>query len=179
MLPATSSVGTGGCGVGGGGLVPVPGRGGEKALILSKHIFYTSTLPGQARGPAPPRIPLSLRMAKKLSSRDGHPIDHWNDLVCQHLERFDIGDVFQAEDDVVDADFCHAGEVVDDLGGTHGFVAAIASDIEMIVDGALDLLVGAANRFAVLAQHIQLAPYLIPTDLRVEVAGIGILRHQP
>ena len=104
--------------------------------------------------------------------------DGWDDFGGQEVERLQVVDVAQAEDGLVDA---HSGQfckLLNGLGRGCGSVATIASQVETVERGFLDLLVRAAHRLAVIAQGIQLMLQLVLAHTGEEVAGISVLGNQ-
>ena len=98
-----------------------------------------------------------------LAARYRYLFDNRDDFGGQEVERFQVVDVAQAEDGLVDA---HSGQfckLLNGLGRACGSVATIASQMETVERGFLDLLVRAAHRLAVIAQDIQFVLKLVIT----------------
>ena len=113
-----------------------------------------------------------------LTTRYRYLFDGRDDFGGQEVERFQVVDVTQAENGLVDA---HGGQfckLLNSLGRGCGPVAAIAGQLEAVERGFLDLLVRATHRLAVIAQGIQFMLQLVLTQAGEEVASIGILGNQ-
>ncbi len=71
--------------------------------------------------------------------------DGWDDLGGQEVERFQVVDIAQAEDGLVDAHSGQPGESLNGFSRSSCTIATIACQGEAIKGGFLDLLVWAAH----------------------------------
>src|SRR5260221_12166145 len=122
-----------------------------------------------------PPAPLPLPM---LAARYRYLFDNRDDFGGQEVERFQVVDIAQAEDGLVDAHSGQCCKLLNGLGRGCGSVATIASQVETVERGFLDLLVRATHRLAVIAQGVQLMLQLVLAKTGEEVAGISVLGNQ-
>src|SRR5260370_18777972 len=134
------------------------------------------TSPG--RGQAPPLPYTGLKPLPMLAARYRYLFDNRDAFGGQEVERFQVVDVAQAEDGLVDA---HSGQfckLLNGLGPGCCPVARLARQVETVERGFLDLLVRAAHRLAVIAQGVQLMLHLVLAQTGEEGAGISVLGNQ-
>src|SRR5579864_654034 len=81
---------------------------------------------------------------------------------CQQVERFEVVDVAQAEDGLVNAYFRQSSQVVEQDSGRRRTITAITGQMIGRERGFLDLFVRPAEVLTMLAQHVQLMTQVIP-----------------
>src|SRR6266566_4128867 len=102
-------------------------------------------------------------------------LDFGDDFGGEEVKGFQLVDVWHAEDGLVDAHGCLVCEMLDGSSRGHCSIATVASQVDPIECGLLNLLVWTANCLAVIAQDIEFMLKLILFQTGEEVASVSIL----
>src|SRR6266851_8814127 len=120
-------------------------------------------------------LPFSL---KGLTTGNRDALHLGDNLAGQQVKAFQVGHVWYDHDHLVEAFGRQVRETIDGGLRTEGAIAAIASEMHEVNQGFFNLLVGAPQRLAMLAQDLQLALPCVFVEIPHEVAGISIPGHQ-
>ena len=113
----------------------------------------------------------------RLPSGNLNALDNRHDLVGQEIEQFQIGYLGRVEYGLIDAYGREVPEILNGGGRREAVVAAIPGDSQGIESGLLNVRIGAAKCFAMLAQDVKLALHLFLSQAHEKIARVTILSH--